>query len=81
MPSYNGIYRGKVVNNSDPTGQKRVQVMVPAISVGGSSSWAPLCGPFGGTATPPAVGSNVWVMFEAGDLNAPVVMGTLMGSG
>ena len=80
MGNFNGLYRGRVVSNSDPMGERRVQVMIPAISAGGGS-WAPLCGPFGGTTAPPAVGSGVWIMFENGDLNFPVVMGTISGSG
>lgn len=78
MPSsYGGIYRGRVVSSADPMGSRRVQINVPAI-LGATASWALLCAPFGSSGTP-SVGAPVWVMFENGDIDFPVVMGAIPG--
>lgn len=75
---YGGIYRGIVSGGSDPQSSGRVQVSIPSLpSVSGH--WAMTCLPpdlRGGYRS----GQNVWVMFESGDLNYPVVMG-LQSSG
>lgn len=74
MPGYFGIYRGRIADNMDPVGQRRVKVMLPAIS-SDMTSWASICAPFGGAGGALPVGAAVWVMFEGGDVNFPVVMG------
>ncbi len=63
-----GVYRGIVVDNTDPGASGRVKV-----NVEGRVSWA-LC-----TITTPAVqvGSMVIVAFEAGDADRPVVLGKI----
>ena len=82
-----GIYRGKVEYNDDPLQLGRVCVRIPAIH--GSESitttedlpWASTCNAFGGGSgygsfMIPPVGSMVWIAFDGGDVDFPVVMGT-----
>jgi len=73
MPHY-GKYRGTVVDNADSLQQARLLVAVPAVN-GASTVWALPCLPPGVSATLPAIGSAVWVEFEAGDLSHPVWCG------
>ena len=83
--SFYGKYRGKVENNVDPLQRGRVQVSVPAVLGDGRLSWAEPCVPFAGDrvgffAVPP-VGANVWVEFEAGDPERPILGGCFWQSG
>ncbi len=73
-----GIYRGVCIDNLDPMATGRVRVMVPAVTADGTGLWALPCRALGVPASaPPSVGESVWVMFEHGDANRPVVVGTL----
>jgi hypothetical protein len=83
--TFYGKYRGTVVNNVDPMERGRAQVSVPAVLGTGRLSWAEACTPFGGNqvgifAVPP-VGANVWVEFEAGDPDRPILAGCFWGDG
>jgi hypothetical protein len=69
-----GIYKGIVQDNNDPDHMLRVRVKIPAVMADAWSGWAMPC-VAAGTNTAPAIGSQVWVMFEAGDVNYPVWMG------
>jgi hypothetical protein len=85
MSEYFGKYRGTVSNNIDPMQRGRVQVKVPAVLGDGSLSWAEPCVPYAGDqvgffAVPP-VGANVWVEFEAGDPDHPILAGCFWGAG
>jgi hypothetical protein len=85
MPQYFGKYRGQVANNVDPLMRGRVQVSVPAVLGDGRLSWAEPCVPYAGSgvglfAVPP-VGANVWVEFEAGDPDRPILAGCFWGTG
>ena len=80
-----GKYRGTVASNVDPLARGRVQVAVPAVLGDGSLSWAEPCVPYAGDqvglfAVPP-VGANVWVEFEAGDPDHPILAGCFWGNG
>lgn len=80
-----GKYRGTVVNNIDPMQQGRVQVSLPLVLGDGNLAWAMPCVPYAGNnvglfAVPP-VGANVWVEFEGGDLDRPILAGCFWGVG
>ena len=80
-----GMYRGVVANNIDPEQLGRVQVEVPEIYGEGRMTWAMPCAPYAGDglglfAVPP-IGALVWVGFEAGDYDRPVVLGGFWGRG
>ncbi|MBZ4400707.1 phage baseplate assembly protein V [Myxococcus sp. MISCRS1] len=85
MSSYFGKYRGEVVNNIDPLMMGRVQVKVPTVLGDSQLGWAMPCMPYGGSGkgffAVPAVGAKVWVEFERGDLNYPIVAGCFWGEG
>lgn len=85
MNPFFGKYRGKVVANVDPLGMGRVQVSVPSVLGDGRLSWAMPCSPYAGNmvgffAMPP-IGANVWVEFEAGDTDFPILAGCFWGEG
>ncbi len=79
-----GKHRGTVENNIDPQGLGRVQVSVPGV-LGGSLAWAMPCSPFAGPGvgffSVPPQGASVWVEFERGDPDYPVVVGGFWGMG
>lgn len=70
-----GIYRATCVNATDPLLQRRLQLVIPAVS-GAVSTWAQPCLPPEWSGALPKAGDEVWVMFEAGDENSPVWLGT-----
>jgi uncharacterized protein involved in type VI secretion and phage assembly len=85
MSQYYGKYRGKVENNVDPMMLGRIQVSCPAVLGDGTPNWAMPCAPYAGSgvglfAIPP-VGANVWVEFEAGELDHPIWSGCFWGKG
>jgi len=85
MTQFFGKYRGRVVNNVDPMMLGRVQVSVPAVLGEGRLSWAMPCVPYAGAgvglfAVPPN-DAHVWVEFEAGDPDSPILAGCFWGSG
>lgn len=72
--NYFGIYRSKAVSNEDTSGQRRVKVVVPSVSAS-AQVWAmPCLAP--GTTTLPNPGDGVWVMYEEGNVDYPVWIGT-----
>lgn len=74
-----GIVRAVVTDNLDLTMQGRVQVAIPTVP--GIEPWAAVCAPFAGDGyglyCMPQVGDVVAVAFENGDLQWPVVIGSL----
>jgi uncharacterized protein involved in type VI secretion and phage assembly len=79
-----GKYRGTVSDNDDPRHQGRLKVKVPEILGTVESGWALPCTPYAGDKsglyTVPAVGTGVWVEFEAGDVSRPIWVGCWWGS-
>lgn len=74
---FSGLYRGVILDNSDPAGNGRVKVKLPAVSASGA--WAPVCTPFsGGGGGVAPVGANVVVGFENGDPSRPIVLGRIL---
>jgi uncharacterized protein involved in type VI secretion and phage assembly len=74
-----GVVRAKVTDNLDLTSQGRVQVKIPTIP--DIEPWAAVCAPFAGDGyglwCMPQVGDVVIVAFENGDINWPVVVGSV----
>jgi hypothetical protein len=81
---YYGKYRGTVVDNTDPLQRGRLSVLVPAV-LGSEESWAMPCVPYAGADVGfhalPDVGTSVWVEFEAGDPDHPILAGCFWGAG
>ena len=78
-----GKYRGQVADNDDPYDVGRVQVICPPLLGEGNASWAmpsmPYAGKNVGLFAVPPIGANVWVEFEAGDLDYPIWSGCFWG--
>jgi hypothetical protein len=85
VSAFYGKYRGKVENNIDPMMLGRVQVSVPAVLGDTTLAWAMPCVPYAGKsvglfAVPPN-GASVWVEFEGGDPDHPILAGCFWGTG
>lgn len=79
---YFGKYRGTVTDNEDPTKRGRIKVSVPSV-LKGLELWAMPCVPYAGPNVGfyciPAVGTGVWIEYEAGDPSYPVWTGCFWG--
>ena len=78
---YYGKYRGFVTDNDDPEQRGRLRLMVPSVLGEAPTGWALPSLPFGGLADQglfmvPEVDAQVWVEFEAGNVNLPIWTGT-----
>lgn len=69
MTSYGGVYDAVVVNNVDPTGKVLLTLQIPALF--GRETF-PEVRPMLHTATAPAIGATVYVMFRNGSAAHPV---------
>ena len=82
--SYWGKYRGEIADRKDPKELGRVKIRCPEVTGEIISDWAPIETPFGGihdvgTIAIPPLGATVFIMYEAGDVNRPLVTGTWWG--
>ena len=80
-PARNGVMVGLVTDNADPEDLGRVKLKFPALDDGYESDWARMvqagAGPERGTVIMPEVNDEVLVIFEAGDIRRPYVIGGL----
>jgi phage baseplate assembly protein gpV len=78
-PKLYGKYRAYVVDADDPENRGRVKVKCPMVMGQYASDWCEICLPNTESVTGdmfiPAVGESVWVEFEDGDPNYPIVSG------
>jgi hypothetical protein len=71
-----GVYRGIVVDNSDPENLVRLRVQVPQILGQATTNWAwGILPAITDDINIPEPGTGVWVMFEGGDPNFPLWLG------
>lgn len=83
--SYYGKYRGIVTDVDDPDNRCRIRATVPAVLGEHPCAWAmpamPFAGDGHGMVMLPAIGSGVWIEFEAGRLDNPIWSGAWWASG
>lgn len=79
LPKQPGIVPAVVTNTNDPKNWGRVKVKFPWLSEADESNWARIissgAGPDAGFFAVPDVGDEVFVAFEQGDFNFPLVLG------
>lgn len=79
MTTFFGKYRGVVTDNNDPEMRGRIQARVPDVTGDDSTGWAEPCLPFAGAGAGlygvPKVGAFVWIEFEQGNPERPVLCG------
>ncbi len=73
-----GLYRGVVEAGVDPAARGRLQVSVPTV-LGGELGWAERSVDRPDAVDALAAGTTVWVQFEDGDTDHPVVVGCVPG--
>lgn len=77
--TYYGKYRAKVVDIADPQKRGRIRVHCPKVLDEAKSAWCETCVPVAGDNEGdfclPAVGETVWIEFEEGDANRPILSG------
>jgi hypothetical protein len=83
-----GKYRATVMNNIDPELRGRVMCIVPDVTGLVPSNWCEACTPLSGpTGDPmgayivPPIGAGVWVEFEHGDPEKPILAGCRLAPG
>lgn len=80
-----GKHRGVVTGNVDPEARGRLQVSVPELRGDGVTDWALPSSPYAGDSVGffalPPVGANVWVEYEAGNLQSPIWSGCFWAKG
>jgi len=68
---YEGTYRATVVDDGDPSEQRRLHIVVPGV-YGDASVWAAASLRASAASAQPGIGDEVWVSFEHGDTDYPV---------
>jgi hypothetical protein len=83
--TYYGKYRGSVTDVADPENRCRIRATVPAVLGEQTCGWAmpslPWAGDGHGVVMLPAIGSGVWIEFEAGRLDSPIWSGAWWANG
>ena len=76
-PKFYGIYKGKVVSNTDSESKYRLSIIVPQVTGGELIEEVNACLPpvEDSAIDLPNTGDSVWVMFESGDVGHPVWIG------
>ena len=81
MSKLYGKYRAKVLKIKDPEKRGRIKVMCPKVYGDYESPWCLPCVPFalddGGFYKVPSIDEMVWIEFEEGDSNYPILVGGL----
>lgn len=85
---FSGLYAAVVISNEDPEQRGRLRVFIPGIhpkdSPENNYPWAEICaqgvGPGRGALKIPKVDETVWIMFNQGDPERPVWMGSWWGA-
>lgn len=84
IPSFYGKYRGKVVDNDDPSKLGRIRAKVPHVLHDEISGWATPCTPYAGKNVGfffiPPIDANVWIEFENGSQHYPIWSGCFWGT-
>jgi uncharacterized protein involved in type VI secretion and phage assembly len=84
MTPFFGKYRGIVTDNKDPLFMGRVRAKVNDVLGDQECGWATPSVPFAGQGMGfyviPPVGSGVWIEFEKGDPDYPILSGSWWGS-
>jgi uncharacterized protein involved in type VI secretion and phage assembly len=80
-----GKYRGVVSDNQDPRNMGRIRARVPEVLGDEETGWALPCVPYAGDGLGfyaiPALGTGVWIEFEAGDVSRPIWSGCWWSEG
>ena len=83
--TYYGKYRGIVTDVDDPDNLCRIRARVDNVLNGQETGWAVPASPFAGDGHGmvmlPAIGSGVWIEFEAGSLDHPIWSGGWWANG
>lgn len=83
--TYYGKYRATVTDLADPENRCRIRATVPAVLGEHPCGWAmpalPWAGDGHGMVMLPAIGSGVWIEFEAGRLDNPIWSGAWWANG
>lgn len=71
-----GVYRGLVHSVNDPLDKGRIRIRIPQLFGDSPTEWVWPTQVVSSRFLPPAVNQGVWVMFESGNPNYPVWIGT-----
>lgn len=72
-----GARRAVVVDNADPNSSGRLRVSIPSLfGENSSTGWIESSAGSVAVASPPATGSDIWVIFEGDDPSYPIWLAT-----
>lgn len=76
MSELYGKYKAEVFDVRDPLKMGRVRLKIPSLLGEGTSSWAIPCIPLASDFQGFEIGDTVWVEFEEGHIDNPIIVGT-----